>query len=71
MVVRNDSRLSVLFVVVVQQAVCCNFVWYRRIFSSCLKYTSQDHCLEHSNHKRSFYRVCLQWCSVQHSLSLL
>jgi hypothetical protein len=52
LVVRNDSWLSVLIVVVVHLAVYFISVWYSWIFSSFLKFSSQDHCLEHSNHKR-------------------
>jgi len=42
----NDSRLSELVVVAVHLAACCISVWYSWIFSSCLTYSFQDHCLE-------------------------
>lgn len=57
LVARNNSWLSVLIAVVVHLAVCCISVWYSRLFFSFLKYFSQDHCLEHSNHRG--YLVCL------------
>ena len=58
-------------VAVVHLAARCMSILYSWLFSSCLEYSSQDHCLEYLNHKRRFYLVCLQWCSVLQSLSLL